>query len=46
MNIYKFILYKILGWKIIGDFKEKELKKVIHGKSSNIEINFLKNLKH
>ena len=29
MNIYKFILYKILGWKIIGDFKEKELKKVI-----------------
>ena len=29
MNIYKFILNKILDWKIVGDFKEKELKKVV-----------------
>ena len=29
MNISKFILNKILGWKIVGDFKEKELKKVV-----------------
>jgi len=29
MNIYKYIFYKILGWKIIGDFKEKEIKKVV-----------------
>lgn len=29
MGIYKFIFYTILGWKIIGDFKEKELKKVV-----------------
>ena len=29
MNIYKFILYKILGWKIIGDFNQDNLKKVV-----------------
>ena len=29
MNIYKFILNRILGWKIVGDFKEKELKKAV-----------------
>ena len=29
MNISKFIFNKILGWKIVGDFKEKELKKVV-----------------
>jgi 1-acyl-sn-glycerol-3-phosphate acyltransferase len=29
MNISKFILNKILDWKIVGDFKEKELKKVV-----------------
>jgi len=29
MNIYKYIFFNILGWKIIGDFKEKEIKKVI-----------------
>lgn len=29
MNISKFILYNILGWKIIGDFKQKEIKKSI-----------------
>ena len=28
MNISKFIFNKILGWKIVGDFKEKELKKI------------------
>ena len=29
MNIYKFILNRILGWKIVGNFKEKELKKAV-----------------
>ena len=29
MNVYKFILYNILGWKIIGDFNQDHLKKVI-----------------
>ena len=29
MNIYKFILYKILGWKIIGDFNQDRLKKAV-----------------
>ncbi len=29
MTVYKFILYHLLGWKIIGDFNEHNLKKVV-----------------
>ncbi len=29
MNVYKFIFNKILGWKTVGSFKEKEIKKVV-----------------
>ncbi len=29
MNLYKYIFTKLMGWKIDGDFKEKEIKKVI-----------------
>mgnify|MGYP002639473766 CR=1 FL=1 len=29
MNIYKFIFNRLLGWKITGDFKEREIKKVV-----------------
>lgn len=29
MNISKFIFNKILGWKIVGDFNEEEIKKVV-----------------
>jgi 1-acyl-sn-glycerol-3-phosphate acyltransferase len=29
MNISNIILNKIFGWKVVGDFKEKELKKVV-----------------
>lgn len=29
MTVYKFILFHILGWKIIGDFNEHYLKKVV-----------------
>ncbi len=29
MNFYKYIFTKLMGWEIVGDFKEKEIKKVV-----------------
>ncbi|MCF6307788.1 MAG: 1-acyl-sn-glycerol-3-phosphate acyltransferase [Flavobacteriaceae bacterium] len=29
MKLYKYIFTKLMGWKIDGDFKEKEIKKVV-----------------
>ena len=29
MNIYELVFYKLLGWKIIGDFNKEKIKKAV-----------------